>query len=266
MARNANDAHPNVKVADPEADEVDSMLNALEVSPPVRRRGPEITPAPEAIAKAKGGGKRNHIAARTMPMTGAPQLPREAINAKLSSNPGEQAFLNKTEESPPPRRRNDKTMMTGMRSPKAPASSGYLMSAGIAFVAVLAVGLIGWRVMKYIESQAPAARDPQADVRPAGNGAAGVGAVLGVVPSAKAAVTQGTVAVQPATTVAPQVPGTAAAPVAAANTAVEPVSTQAPASTGRAPGKPQAGSGASAAPAGSGPGSKYGGMVSPELQ
>lgn len=264
MARNANDTEPMSDA--PEAgdqDDVDSMLNALQVSPERRKRGPEITPAPEAIAKARSGqgaqaGGKKRVAAQTVPMGNAPPLPKEVLNARVASDPAEQAFLNKTEERAPRRRRDEKTMLTGMKPPETPAS-GYLVSAGIAFVAVLAVGLIGWRVMKYMESQAPL-RDGSADVRAVGNPAnttTGIAVPLTAKPVGSLAL--------PATAAnagVPPVPATTD-PVQAATTPAGTAATAPP--NARPAGKPGAAA-SGASPAGSAPGGKYGGMVSPELQ
>ena len=148
-----------------DAHDVDDMLNALEVSRPRerKRRGPEFTPAPEAIAKAKAMGENptprlpRAQSARTIPMQGAPDLPPDVVNAKIASDPAGQAFLNKTEERAPSRRRNEKTMLTAEVTPQKP--TGYWSSALIGFIAVMAVGLIGWRIMKYVESQAPQKTD-----------------------------------------------------------------------------------------------------------
>ncbi len=278
MARNANDTEPMSERPEPgDGDDVDSMLNALQVSPQRgRKRGPEITPAPEAIAKAKseandGTGKKKRESAKTLQMGGAPALPAEVVNARVASDPAEQAFLNKTEEAARPRRRDEKTMMTGMAPPAAPASS-YLVSAVIAFVAVLAVGLIGWRVMKYMEAQGPV-RDPSADTRgigtPANTSASTVAAPLTAKPV-------GTLALPTAVSssnagAAPVAVGTDDPTQAAPGTTVSAPGGTVASSAGsaKAAGKPpgaSTGAGAGAVPAGSAPGGKYGGMVSPELQ
>ncbi len=282
MARNANDTEPMTEPAESgDPDDVDSMLNALQVSTDRgRNRAPEITPAPEAIAKAKSaqaggaGGKKKRESAKTLQMGGAPPLPPDVVNARVASDPAEQAFLNKTEEGVRPRRRDDKTMMTGMKPPEA-AASGYLVSAAIAFVVVLAAGLIGWRVMKYMESQAPLSADEprSGEVRgvgkPANTSASTVAAPLTAKPV-------GTLALPPAASSAAvaQAPSAAttddpaqAAPVTSVSVPSAVPGAVPGAGSAKQAAKPATGASAGgAAPSGSAPGGKYGGMVSPELR
>jgi hypothetical protein len=264
---------------DDSADDVDDMLNALEVSRPRQRKQPSHADANEANGRGqtqKMGGPARRPAGgggATMPMMGAPQLPKEAVNAKVASDPVERAFLNRTEETAPRRRRDEKTMLTAQKK----SGGGYFAAALIGFAAVLFVGAVAWKMMRVVASQGPASQPTQLAPAqntnaPATTSTATTAAITTTTTTATATATS-----TPTATATPTPTATANATATATAASTSTAATTTPTITTATPNATQNATAATdiAAPAKSAPAprasgakqpeSKYGNVVAPEL-